>query len=44
MLPMTTPTSDSSFTEDVAAFYDSTPAPLIFERYADDHANRARGH
>lgn len=41
MLPMTQPTSDSSFTERVAAFYESTLVPLIFERYADDLASRA---
>jgi len=42
MFPMTTPKSDSSFTEDVAAFYESTLVPLIFEHYADDIAIRAR--
>jgi ubiquinone/menaquinone biosynthesis C-methylase UbiE len=39
---MTKPTADSSFTEDVAAFYDSTLVPLIFEPYADDLAVRTR--
>ena len=38
---MTKPTSESSFTKDVAAFYESTLVPLIFERYADDLAARA---
>ena len=39
---MTKPTSDSSFTDDVAAFYESTLVPLIFEPYADDLAARTR--
>ncbi len=39
---VTKPTSDSSFNEDVAAFYESTLVPLIFENYADDLAARAR--
>lgn len=39
---MTKPTSDSSFTEGVAAFYQSTLVPLIFETYADDLALRTR--
>ena len=39
---MTKPKSDSSFTEDVAAFYESTLVPLIFERYAEDLAGRVR--
>jgi len=42
MFPMTKPRSDSSFTEDVAAFYESALVPLIFERYADDLASRTR--
>ncbi|MFT5290077.1 MAG: SAM-dependent methyltransferase [Planctomycetota bacterium] len=40
--PMTNPTSDSSFTEDVAAFYESKLVPLIFEPYANDLAARTR--
>jgi len=39
---MTKPTSDSSFTDDVAKFYESNLVPLIFEPYADDLAARAR--
>jgi len=39
---MTKPTSDSSFTNDVAKFYESTLVPLIFEPYADDLAARAQ--
>jgi len=39
---MTKPASDSSFTDDVARFYESTLVPLIFEPYADDLATRAR--
>ena len=42
MLPMSKPKFDSSFTEDVAAFYESMLVPLIFERYAYDLASRAR--
>ena len=38
---MTTP-SDTSFTSDVAKFYESTLVPLIFEPYAADLAQRAR--
>jgi ubiquinone/menaquinone biosynthesis C-methylase UbiE len=38
---MTKPTLDISFTHDVAAFYNSTLVPLIFEQYADDLAARA---
>ena len=38
---MTKPTSDSAFTDDVAAFYESTLVPLIFEPYAADLAARA---
>ena len=38
---MAKPALDSSFTDDVAAFYDSTLVPLIFESYADDLATRA---
>jgi ubiquinone/menaquinone biosynthesis C-methylase UbiE len=37
-----TPTTDSSFTDDVAAFYDSTLVPLIFEPYAADLATRTQ--
>jgi ubiquinone/menaquinone biosynthesis C-methylase UbiE len=39
---MTKPASDSSFTNDVARFYESTLIPLIFEPYADDLAARAK--
>lgn len=39
---MNKPTSDSSFSKDVAAFYESTLVPLIFESYAQDLAIRAR--
>jgi ubiquinone/menaquinone biosynthesis C-methylase UbiE len=35
-------TSDSSFTDDVARFYEATLVPLIFESYAEDLAARAR--
>jgi len=38
---MTKPSSDSTFTSDVARFYDSTLVPLIFEPYARDLAGRA---
>ena len=38
---MTKPRSDSSFSDDVAKFYESTLVPLIFEPYADDLAARA---
>ena len=38
---MTKPASDSSFTSDVARFYESILVPLIFEPYADDLAARA---
>ena len=38
---MTKPSSDSSFTDDVAGFYESILVPLIFEPYADDLASRA---
>lgn len=34
-------TSDSSFTDDVARFYEATLVPLIFEPYAEDLAARA---
>jgi len=37
---MAKPEIDSSFTDDVAAFYDSILVPLIFEPYADDLAAR----
>lgn len=39
---MAKPKSDSAFTEDVAAFYESMLVPLIFESYANDLANRVR--
>lgn len=39
---MTKPLSDSSFTDDVARFYESTLVPLIFEPYAEDLASRAQ--
>jgi len=39
---MTKPASDSSFTTDVAEFYESTLVPLIFRPYARDLAERAR--
>ncbi|MCP3920293.1 MAG: methyltransferase domain-containing protein [bacterium] len=39
---MSKPNSDSSFTDDVARFYESTLVPLIFEPYADDLAARVR--
>jgi ubiquinone/menaquinone biosynthesis C-methylase UbiE len=39
---MTKPPSDSSFTDDVARFYESTLVPLIFEPYAADLASRTR--
>ncbi|MFQ5757925.1 MAG: class I SAM-dependent methyltransferase [Acidiferrobacterales bacterium] len=39
---MTKPSSDSSFTDDVARFYESTLVPLIFESYAEDLAGRAQ--
>ena len=39
---MTKPASDTSFTNDVARFYESTLVPLIFEPYADDLAARAQ--
>jgi len=39
---VTKPASDSSFTADVAAFYESTLVPLIFLPYADDLAARVR--
>ena len=35
-------TSDSSFTDDVARFYEATLVPLIFELYAEDLAARVR--
>ncbi len=41
-VPMTKPASDSSFTEDVAAFYESSLVPLIFAPYADELAARAQ--
>ena len=40
--PTINPTSDSSFTDDVARFYEATLVPLIFEPYAEDLAVRAR--
>ena len=39
---MSKPRSDSTFTDEVARFYESTLVPLIFEPYADDLARRAR--
>ncbi|MCP4201427.1 MAG: methyltransferase domain-containing protein [bacterium] len=39
---MTKPKSDTSFTDDVAKFYESMLVPLIFEPYADDLASRAQ--
>ncbi len=39
---MTKPGSDSSFSADVATFYESTLVPLIFEPYADDLAARVQ--
>ncbi|MFQ5551694.1 MAG: class I SAM-dependent methyltransferase, partial [Gemmatimonadales bacterium] len=39
---MTKPQVDTSFTSDVAQFYDSTLVPLIFQPYARDLAERAR--
>ncbi len=39
---MTEPSSDRSFTDDVATFYESTLVPLIFEPYANDLALRAQ--
>jgi len=38
---MTKPASDSSFTADVAQFYESALVPLIFQPYARDLAERA---
>jgi ubiquinone/menaquinone biosynthesis C-methylase UbiE len=38
---MTKPKIDSSFTADVAAFYESALVPLIFRPYASDLADRA---
>jgi len=38
---MAKPPVDSSFTDDVARFYESTLVPLIFEPYASDLATRA---
>ncbi len=39
---MNKPTVDSSFTTDVARFYESSLVPLIFEPYAADLAGRAQ--
>jgi SAM-dependent methyltransferase len=39
---MTKPASDSTFTDDVATFYESTLVPLIFEPYARDFAARVQ--
>jgi ubiquinone/menaquinone biosynthesis C-methylase UbiE len=36
------PSSDTSFSDDVARFYEATLVPLIFEGYADDLAARTR--
>ncbi|MGI9263490.1 MAG: class I SAM-dependent methyltransferase [Gammaproteobacteria bacterium] len=41
---MTKPKSDSSFTTDVARFYESSLVPLIFQPYAADLAARAQAH
>jgi SAM-dependent methyltransferase len=41
-IAVTKPNSDSSFTDDVAKFYESTLVPLIFEPYAKDLAARTR--
>ena len=41
---MTKPQSDSSFTTDVARFYESSLVPLIFQPYAADLAARAQIH
>lgn len=39
---MTNPASDSTFTADVATFYEATLVPLIFEPYARDLAARVQ--
>lgn len=39
---MTNPPADSTFSDDVATFYESTLVPLIFERYALDLAARVQ--
>lgn len=39
---MTKPPSDTSFTDDVARFYESTLVPLVFEGYAVDLATRTQ--
>jgi SAM-dependent methyltransferase len=39
---MTKPASDSTFTDDVATFYESALVPLIFEPYARDLAARVQ--
>jgi len=39
---LTKPASDSSFTDDVARFYEATLVPLIFNPYAADLAARAQ--
>ncbi|MFN0008790.1 MAG: class I SAM-dependent methyltransferase [Planctomycetota bacterium] len=39
---MTRPTSDSSFTDEVAIVYESSLVPLIFQPYANDLAARAQ--
>lgn len=41
---MTNEPPDTSFTDDVARFYESTLVPLIFEPYADDLAARTLAH
>ena len=40
---MTKPKIDSSFTTDVAEFYESTLVPPIFRSYARDLAERTKG-
>lgn len=42
-MDLTKPKSDTSFTADVAEFYESTLVPLIFQPYARDLAERVRG-
>ena len=39
---MTAPKTDTSFTEDMASFYESILVPLIFEPYAADLGARVR--
>lgn len=42
MTTVSQPTSDASFTADVATFYESTLVPLIFQPYAHDLAARVQ--